>query len=95
MAFDNYCKIIGYEKALPLIKEWLNSDCANVRRAVSEGLRICQLPPLGSLREHSYTVYPAVARPAELPSPTVGISSALERSAKLRFGQEGGTLLRR
>ena len=40
MAFDNHCKIIGYEEALPLIKEWLNSDCANVRRAVSEGLRI-------------------------------------------------------
>lgn len=40
MAFDNHCKIIGYETALPLIEEWLNSDCANVRRAVSEGLRI-------------------------------------------------------
>ena len=40
MAFDNHCKIIGYEAALPLIKEWLNSDCVNVRRAVSEGLRI-------------------------------------------------------
>ena len=40
MAFDNHCKIIGYEDALPLIKEWLNSDCANVRRAVSEGLRV-------------------------------------------------------
>ena len=40
MAFDNHCKIIGYEAALPLIKEWLNSDCANVRRAVSEGLRV-------------------------------------------------------
>ena len=40
MAFDNYCKIIGYETALPEIKEWLKSDCANVRRAVSEGLRI-------------------------------------------------------
>ena len=40
MAFDNHCKIIGYEKALPLIKEWLGSDCANVRRAVSEGLRV-------------------------------------------------------
>lgn len=40
MAFDNHCKIIGYETALPLIKEWLNHDCANVRRAVSEGLRI-------------------------------------------------------
>lgn len=40
MAFDNHCKIIGYDVALPLIKEWLNSDCANVRRAVSEGIRI-------------------------------------------------------
>ena len=36
MSFDNHCKIIGYEAALLLIKEWLNSDCANVRRAVSE-----------------------------------------------------------
>ena len=40
MAFDNHCKIIGYETALLLIKEWLNHDYANVRRAVSEGLRI-------------------------------------------------------
>lgn len=40
MAFDNHCKIVGYEEALPLIEEWLNSDCANVRRAVSEGLRV-------------------------------------------------------
>ncbi|MEG2700710.1 MAG: DNA alkylation repair protein, partial [Hungatella sp.] len=40
MAFDSYCRSKGYEKALPEIKEWLESDCANVRRAVSEGLRI-------------------------------------------------------
>ena len=40
MAFYNNCKIIGYETALPVIQEWLNSDCANVRRAVSEGLRV-------------------------------------------------------
>ena len=40
MAFDNHCKIIGYETALPVIQEWLNSDCANVRRDVSEGLRV-------------------------------------------------------
>ncbi len=40
MAFDNHCKIIGYEAALPVIQEWLSSDCANVRRAVSEGLRV-------------------------------------------------------
>ena len=23
MAFDNYCKIIGYETAIPVILEWL------------------------------------------------------------------------
>ncbi len=40
MAFDNHCKLIGYENALPLIKEWFGSSQANVRRAVSEGLRV-------------------------------------------------------
>lgn len=40
MSFDNHCRMIGYETALPLIKEWLGSDKANVRRAVSEGLRV-------------------------------------------------------
>lgn len=40
MAFDNHCKMIGYEAPLPIIKEWLNSNCANVRRAASEGLRV-------------------------------------------------------
>jgi 3-methyladenine DNA glycosylase AlkD len=40
MAFDTYCKAVGYEKALPTIKEWLGDQNHNVRRAVSEGLRI-------------------------------------------------------
>ena len=40
MAFDNHCAILGYEKALPLIREWLSSPAANVRRAASEGLRV-------------------------------------------------------
>ncbi len=39
-AFDRYCADIGYERALPTIKAWLNDERANVRRAVSEGLRI-------------------------------------------------------
>lgn len=39
-AFDIYCRLIGYETALPVIKDWLASDVANTRRAVSEGLRI-------------------------------------------------------
>lgn len=40
MAFDMHCKSIGYEQALPLIREWMESDNANVRRAASEGLRV-------------------------------------------------------
>lgn len=40
MAFDNHCRIVGYENALPIIKEWLSSNVANVRRAASEGLRV-------------------------------------------------------
>jgi 3-methyladenine DNA glycosylase AlkC len=39
-AFDRYCADIGYEQALPTIKAWLGNERANVRRAVSEGLRI-------------------------------------------------------
>ena len=40
MAFDIYCATNGYENSLPTIKEWLNDSRPNVRRAVSEGLRI-------------------------------------------------------
>ncbi len=40
MAFDNHCKIIGYEQALPLIREWMKGDHPNIRRAPSEGLRV-------------------------------------------------------
>ncbi len=40
MAFDMFCKEKGYEKALPVIKEWLNSNNPNVIRAVTEGLRV-------------------------------------------------------
>jgi len=39
-AFDRYCADVGYEQALPTIKAWLGDERANVRRAVSEGLRI-------------------------------------------------------
>lgn len=44
-AFDIYCRLIGYESALPVIKDWLASDVANTRRAVSEGLRIWTARP--------------------------------------------------
>lgn len=39
-AFDQYCKDIGYEKALATIKDWLDDKNPNVCRAVTEGLRI-------------------------------------------------------
>ena len=39
-AFDDFCKKIGYEKALPVIDEWLKNNNPNTRRAVTEGLRI-------------------------------------------------------
>jgi HEAT repeat protein len=39
-AFDRYCADVGYEQALPVIKEWLADPSPNVRRAVTEGLRI-------------------------------------------------------
>jgi 3-methyladenine DNA glycosylase AlkC len=40
MAFDQYCKDKGYEQSLPVIKAWLKDTNHNVRRAVTEGLRI-------------------------------------------------------
>ncbi len=39
-AFDQFCHDIGYEAALPVIREWLSDASANTRRAVTEGLRI-------------------------------------------------------
>lgn len=39
-AFDQYCRDTGYEKSLPVIKDWLADVNPNVRRAVTEGLRI-------------------------------------------------------
>ena len=39
-AFDQYCSDSGYEKLLPVIKDWLADKNPNVRRAVTEGLRI-------------------------------------------------------
>jgi HEAT repeat protein len=40
LAFDTYCKGVSYEQALPAIESWLGDPDPNVRRAVSEGLRI-------------------------------------------------------
>jgi 3-methyladenine DNA glycosylase AlkC len=39
-AFDRFCADTGYEQSLPVIAAWLADPHPNVRRAVSEGLRI-------------------------------------------------------
>lgn len=39
-AFDQYCRDSGYEKSLPVIRDWLSDQNPNVCRAVTEGLRI-------------------------------------------------------
>jgi 3-methyladenine DNA glycosylase AlkC len=39
-AFNECCRKIGYEKALPIIHDWLEDSNPNVKRAVTEGLRI-------------------------------------------------------
>ena len=39
-AFDEFCKQSGYEKSLPVIDDWLQNTNPNVRRAVTEGLRL-------------------------------------------------------
>lgn len=49
-AFDHYCSSIGYEKALPEIRRWLNDPQPNLNRAVVEGLRIWTSRPY--FKEH-------------------------------------------
>jgi 3-methyladenine DNA glycosylase AlkD len=39
-AFDRYCSDTGYKEALLVMEEWLKDKNPNVRRAVTEGLRI-------------------------------------------------------
>jgi hypothetical protein len=38
-AFDAYCSVVGYERAISTIDGWLADPRPNARRAVSEGLR--------------------------------------------------------
>ena len=49
-AFDEFCAVRGYEVALPVIDEWLSDPRPNVRRAVTEGLRIWTRRPY--FRDH-------------------------------------------
>ena len=50
MAFDIFCCDTGYKEALPIIRDWMKDENSNVRRAVSEGLRIWTGRPY--FREH-------------------------------------------
>ena len=58
-AFDEYCKKVGYEKALPIIDEWLTHPYPNTRRAVTEGLRIWTSRPY--FKEHPYEAIRRIA----------------------------------
>lgn len=49
-AFDDFCAVRGDEAALPVIDEWLSDSRPNVRRAVTEGLRIWTSRPY--FRDH-------------------------------------------
>ena len=39
-SFDRFCFDTGYENAMSIIEDWLSDQSPNVRRAVTEGLRI-------------------------------------------------------
>ena len=58
-AFDEFCKQTGYEKSLPVIDEWLQNSNPNVRRAVTEGLRIWTSRPY--FKENPYEAVRRIA----------------------------------
>ena len=58
-AFDEFCKKKGYEKALPIIDEWLKNNNPNTRRAVTEGLRIWTSRPY--FKENPYEAVRRIA----------------------------------
>jgi hypothetical protein len=59
-AFDQFCKDTGYEKSLTVIKDWLGDANPNVRRAVTEGLRIWTTRDY--FREHPETAIHLLSR---------------------------------
>jgi 3-methyladenine DNA glycosylase AlkC len=44
-AFDQFCKDFGYDRALPIIRDWLADSSPHARRAVIEGLRVWTTRP--------------------------------------------------
>ena len=65
-AFDEFCKQTGYEKSLPIIDDWLQNNNSNVRRAVTEGLRIWTSRPY--FKENPYEAIRRIAALKEDPS---------------------------
>lgn len=78
MAFDAYCKSIGYEKSLQIINEWITSDNPNNRRAVTEGLRVWTSRPFFS----------------ENPQIAISILSSLKEDNSLYVRKSVGNALR-
>ncbi|KAF7600602.1 MAG: DNA alkylation repair enzyme [Candidatus Dactylopiibacterium carminicum] len=81
-AFDRFCADLGYEKACPTIDDWLADACANVRRAVTEGLRIWTGRPY--FREHPQEAIRRLAALREDPSEYVrkSVGNALRDISK-------------
>lgn len=78
MAFDAYCKSIGYENSLQIINEWISSDNHNNRRAVTEGLRVWTSRPFFS----------------ENPQIAISILSSLKEDNSLYVRKSVGNALR-
>ncbi len=69
-AFDKYCADIGYERALPVIRNWLDDPNPNVRRAVTE---LTYSPPI---LHSGYRGTPRSPRAAFLARPALREGSA-------------------
>ena len=81
-AFDEFCKTRGYENSLPVIDMWLSDENPNVRRAVSEGLRIWTGRPF--FKEHPQEAVKRLAFHKEDPSEYVrkSVGNALRDISK-------------
>jgi hypothetical protein len=44
-AFDQFCRDFGYDRSLPIIRDWLADSSPYARRAVIEGLRVWTAKP--------------------------------------------------
>ncbi|MDR6805993.1 hypothetical protein J2Y45_003185 [Dyadobacter sp. BE34] len=59
-ALDHYCRMLGYGRVLGSIQQWITNDHPNVRRAVTEGLRIWTSRPY--FKDHPLEAIQLIAR---------------------------------